>query len=238
MSMEKEQLADEFRNFFALVTDLRQERGDLKLKIHLARCGIQKEWEKSESKWKSLQAASNHSPDTARQLARELKDIYIRIYRGLLVKSSNLLRQLDAIGQAAKPEDTTQLKTLKIQVADEVVAIRLKLENLGTELQRKNLFALVSNVSKKPASSHSTWIRFLECEKLKLKFIPAGTIAPAAMPVCISLDSIPADCAASTRLFHARPGDPPTGWRSIHHLRPAPQAAHPVANGKSSHGPP
>jgi hypothetical protein len=129
--MEKQQLADDFRDFFALVADLRQERGELKLKMHLTRCGIQQEWEKSESKWQRLQAAKDFSSDSTRQLAQEVKDSYIRIYRGLLMKSSKFLAQLNGIGQSAEPEKNAQLEILKRQVVEEGKAISRKFATLG-----------------------------------------------------------------------------------------------------------
>ncbi len=132
--MEKEQLVEEFRDFFALSADLRRERGELKLKIHLARCGIQKEWEKSESMWQRLKAANDCSPDISLQLALELKDIYARIYRGLLMKNTNLLARLNGI-EREKAGNLTQLEILERQVTDEITAIQSKLKILGAEAE-------------------------------------------------------------------------------------------------------
>jgi hypothetical protein len=129
--MEQEQLAEDFGELLTLVTGLRQERNELRLRIRLARCGIQKEWEKAENKWGGLRAENDLSLSKELQLARELKSIYIRMYRGLMMKSSNLLKQLNGMEQLTKPGNTVALDALKRQVTEEIATIRLKLETLS-----------------------------------------------------------------------------------------------------------
>lgn len=126
--MQKEAPGNASQDLQTLITQLKQERGELRVRIHLARCGIREEWEKSEAKWRRLHATGSASRDNARQLAQELKDSYVRIYRGLLTKSCLLLEQLNHIGQHT---DAAALHDLKRQVVAELSATRLRLEKLG-----------------------------------------------------------------------------------------------------------
>lgn len=126
--MQKETSGNAIQDLQTLIAQLKQERGELRVRIHLARCGIREEWEKSETIWRRLHAISGASRDNARQLSQELKDSYVRIYRGLLTKSCLLLEQLNHIGQ---PTDAAALHDLKRQVVAELSATRLRLEKLG-----------------------------------------------------------------------------------------------------------
>ena len=77
-----------------LVETLKQQRDELKVKLHLAKAEAGDEWEKAEKKWEQLKAktrvlgteAGDASKDigaAAKQLAKEIKHGYDRI-RNLL----------------------------------------------------------------------------------------------------------------------------------------------------------
>jgi hypothetical protein len=123
MRNETEDGAHEIR---ALIARLEQERDMLKARVRVLRCGIQGEWEKAEAQWRRLRAANRG--DSAWQLAQDLKNSYVRIYRGLLLKSGLLLDRLKHIGQKT---DAASLQNLKRQAVAELTAIRLRLEMLG-----------------------------------------------------------------------------------------------------------
>jgi hypothetical protein len=129
--MEKRNSIDGFINVDALMAQLRKDRQELKLRMHLARCCIRKDWEKAEQKWQRLQATGNHSLDATRQLAQELKKIYILIYRSLLIKSQQLLENVDNVIQETQRGETTALMTLKRQSIMELQTMRLNLEALA-----------------------------------------------------------------------------------------------------------
>ena len=77
-----------------LVETLKQQRDELKVKLHLAKAEAGDEWEKAEKKWEHLKAktrllgteagdASKDIGSAAKQLAKEIKHGYDRI-RNLL----------------------------------------------------------------------------------------------------------------------------------------------------------
>jgi glycerate-2-kinase len=77
-----------------LIAEVGKERGELELKIYLAKAEARDEWEKAESKWQELKtkadslgteikSASRDVGAAARALAQELKRSYIRIQRQL-----------------------------------------------------------------------------------------------------------------------------------------------------------
>ncbi|HEX5056461.1 MAG TPA: hypothetical protein VFX02_08175 [Gammaproteobacteria bacterium] len=123
--MKKETAGGGCDDLASVLALLKRERDGLKLKIHLARCGIQKEWEKAETKWQFLNGIN--TPDNILR-AEELKQSYIRICHGLLAKNRKLLDQLNHIEQGDGP---VTLQNLKRQVASEMATLRLSLETLG-----------------------------------------------------------------------------------------------------------
>jgi hypothetical protein len=124
--MKKETAGNSCDELSSLRALLKRERDGLKAKIHLARCGIQKEWGKAETKWQLLNGIG--VPGNLQRVAEELKQSYIRINRGLLAKNCKLLDGLNHIKQGDKP---ATLQNLKRQVASEMTALRLSLETLG-----------------------------------------------------------------------------------------------------------
>lgn len=126
--MQRETTIDATLELQTLIAQLKQERGELRVKIHLFRCGIQQEWIRAETKWRNLCDLNGVPGADARRLARELKEFYIRIYQGLLAKSCLLLDRLCRIGQET---DAATLQNLKRQAAAELEAIRFRLETLG-----------------------------------------------------------------------------------------------------------
>jgi hypothetical protein len=132
--METQKSADDFVDCRALITQLGMYRHELKVRMHLARCCIRKDWDNAEKKWQRLQATGDHSPEHTRQATQELKQMYILIYRSLLLKSRQLLESVDNIIQETKTNETATLTTLKRQSAMELQAIQLSFEALaGTE---------------------------------------------------------------------------------------------------------
>lgn len=82
------------REIREVMDELRKERGELELKIYLARAEVRDEWEKAEKKLQDLKArvelvgkeareASEDVATAARPLAHELKAAYKRIYQRL-----------------------------------------------------------------------------------------------------------------------------------------------------------
>lgn len=116
------------RELQALIAQLKQERGELRVKIHLFHCGIQQEWNKAETKWRGLCGLNGVPDDDALRLARDLKNFYIRIYQWLLTKHCLLLDRLNRI---RRESDAAVLQTLQRQAAAELETIRLRLEALG-----------------------------------------------------------------------------------------------------------
>jgi hypothetical protein len=134
--MENQKSADDTLDCRALITQLGMHRHELKVRMHLARCCIRKDWDNAEKKWQRLQATGDHSPEYARLAAQELKQMYILIYRSLLAKSRQLLESVDNIIQEAKCGEAATLTTLKRQSTMELQAIQLSFEALaGTELE-------------------------------------------------------------------------------------------------------
>lgn len=77
-----------------LVNELKEDRDELRLQIHLAKADARDEWEKAEKKWRTLKkkvetaaregrAASKDVGAAAKLLVNELKEAYIRIRRKL-----------------------------------------------------------------------------------------------------------------------------------------------------------
>lgn len=77
-----------------LMEEINEERGELELKIYLARAEVRDEWEKAEKKWHELKSkadllgnevkeASKDVGAAAKSLAQELKHAYTRIHRQL-----------------------------------------------------------------------------------------------------------------------------------------------------------
>lgn len=77
-----------------LVKELKEERDELRLQIHLAKAEALDEWDKTEKKWRELKkkvesatkegkAASINIAAAAKLLVNELKEAYTRIRREL-----------------------------------------------------------------------------------------------------------------------------------------------------------
>lgn len=77
-----------------LVKELKEDRDELHLQIHLAKADARDEWEKAEKKWRTLKkkvetaaregkAASRDVGAAAKLLVDELKEAYTRIRRKL-----------------------------------------------------------------------------------------------------------------------------------------------------------
>ncbi len=77
-----------------LLETLKQERDELRVKMHLAKLEVQEEWEKAEKQWESFKAKAEKvledSKEKAEELAEsakvvgeELKNAYVRIRQRL-----------------------------------------------------------------------------------------------------------------------------------------------------------
>jgi hypothetical protein len=77
-----------------LMDEIKKERGELELKMYLAKAEVRDEWEKAEKKWHEFKAqadllakeareASGDVSKAAKSLAQELKSAYKRIYHQL-----------------------------------------------------------------------------------------------------------------------------------------------------------
>jgi hypothetical protein len=73
-----------------LLETLRQERDELRVKMHLAKLEVQQEWEKAEKQWESFKAKAGEVledtkevaedlAESAKAIGEELKNVYVRI---------------------------------------------------------------------------------------------------------------------------------------------------------------
>ncbi len=73
-----------------LVETLKQERDELRVKIHLAKLELQQEWEKTEKQWENFKAKADEVlkdtkevaeeiSESAKVIGEELKNAYLRI---------------------------------------------------------------------------------------------------------------------------------------------------------------
>lgn len=54
---------------------LRQERDELKLKVHLAKMDAKQEWEVAESKWEAFESKFDERLKTGKQTTSEVQDV-------------------------------------------------------------------------------------------------------------------------------------------------------------------
>jgi SMC interacting uncharacterized protein involved in chromosome segregation len=77
-----------------LLETLKQERDELRVKMHLAKLEVQEEWEKAEKQWESFKAKAEKVLEDSREIAEELaesakvvgeelKNAYVRIRQRL-----------------------------------------------------------------------------------------------------------------------------------------------------------
>jgi len=57
-----------------LLENLKQERDELKVKMHLAKLDIQEEWDKAEKKWPEFKAKAEEILDGTKDMADEVVD--------------------------------------------------------------------------------------------------------------------------------------------------------------------
>jgi DNA polymerase II small subunit/DNA polymerase delta subunit B len=93
MAKQKPELAVRLEHeIHELMEEIKEQRGELELKIYLAKAEARDEWEKAEKKWqefkgkadvlgKEVKNASSDVGAAAKALAQELKRAYIRIHR-------------------------------------------------------------------------------------------------------------------------------------------------------------
>ncbi|MFN3919031.1 MAG: hypothetical protein ACK4JF_01925 [Methylohalobius sp.] len=73
-----------------LLETLRQERDELRVRMHLAKLEVQQEWEKAEKQWESFKAKAGEVledtkevaadlAESAKAIGEELKNVYLRI---------------------------------------------------------------------------------------------------------------------------------------------------------------
>lgn len=73
-----------------LLENLRQERDELRVRIHLAKLEVQQEWEKAEEQWEKFKARADEALQDTKEVAddllksakvigEELKNAYLRI---------------------------------------------------------------------------------------------------------------------------------------------------------------
>lgn len=81
-------------NLDALIAELRQQRDELKLQMHLAKADARDEWEKLEKKWREVEvkldkagaeakASAGDVGHAVEQVAREISRAYDRIRKAL-----------------------------------------------------------------------------------------------------------------------------------------------------------
>jgi hypothetical protein len=95
MTRQKLKLAEKLgEEIHELMDEIKKERGELELKMHLAKAEVRDEWDKAEKQWHEFKAkadllakeareASGDVGKAAKSLAQELKIAYKRIYRQL-----------------------------------------------------------------------------------------------------------------------------------------------------------
>ena len=74
------QAHEDFERFFE---KLRQQRDELRLKLHLAKAEAEDEWEELEKKWKKLKAKKHELQREAAETADELEEIVTKLGRDI-----------------------------------------------------------------------------------------------------------------------------------------------------------
>lgn len=70
------QAHEDFERFFE---KLRQQRDELKLRLHLVKAKAEDEWEEIEKKWKKLKAKKRELGEEAAEAADELEEIVTKL---------------------------------------------------------------------------------------------------------------------------------------------------------------